>query len=90
MFRFAVILKICSQLLLAFLLLLLSQGWCISTEKVENKLIAYMMAGVGACYILLMFWAAGRDRASTVYVYDSLPGYILILIDLIGMKYLLF
>ena len=33
-------------------------------------------------YWLLLLWAAGRDRASTLYVYDSFPGMCIIMLNL--------
>ncbi len=36
-------------------------------------------AVLGGLYFLLFFWAAARDRASTLYIYDSFPGYCLAL-----------
>lgn len=67
-----------AQLLLLFLLLLVASGWAVSTESVPNRaLIGFVFSGLGFSYFLLFFWAAARDRASTLYLYDSFPGYVI-------------
>ena len=81
----SVVLQVSAELLFSFLLLLLAQGWCISTEKLENKnAITWGFGAVGCCYFLLLMWAAGRDRASTMYVYDSGPGFGIIILNILG------
>eukprot|EP00455_Lapot_gusevi_P029449 TRINITY_DN3152_c0_g2_i1.p1 TRINITY_DN3152_c0_g2~~TRINITY_DN3152_c0_g2_i1.p1 ORF type:complete len:424 (+),score=143.04 TRINITY_DN3152_c0_g2_i1:68-1339(+) len=75
MHGFSQLLRVVSQLCMLFLLLLLSTGWCISTENIthRSRIITTFLA-LSASYLLLLLWAAGRDPASTLYVYDSFPG----------------
>ena len=61
-------LRVGAQLLMCLLLLLLAQGWSISTETLQHKwTISVLFVLFAASHVLLVFWAAGRDRASTLY-----------------------
>ncbi len=60
-----------------------TQGWSISTESLQHRaqtMITFVL--LAAAYWLLLLWAAGRDRASTLYVYDSFPGMCIIMLNL--------
>lgn len=76
--------KVCSHLLLAVMLLLLSKGWCLSTEKIENKSFFIIIGSAAAFYLFVRLWGSARDQAVTFYVYDSLPGFIIVLTDICG------
>ena len=70
------------------LLLLIGQGWTISTSVLVHKW--RLLGAVGSVlvvYLALAIWyLAGRDPASTTYVYDSAPGIILcVLSGLLGI-----
>jgi hypothetical protein len=57
--------------------------WAVSTESVPNRaLIGVVFSALGFLYFLLFFWAAARDRASTLYLYDSFPGYAIALCNM--------
>jgi hypothetical protein len=75
---FAFLMRLACQMLIMFLLLLLASGWSVSTENIEHRVrIGSIFSTLGVLYLVLFFWAAARDRASTLYIYDSLPGYTL-------------
>jgi hypothetical protein len=64
-------LRVGAQVLMCLLLLLLAQGWSISSETLQHKwLITVLGICFAAVHFLLVLWAAGRDRASTLYIYD--------------------
>lgn len=76
-------LRVGSQICLLTLLLLLAQGWSISTESItDSGKVLFVIVGMGVSYFLLLLWAGARDRASTLYIYDSFPGMLIIMLNL--------
>jgi hypothetical protein len=75
-----------SKVFFTALLLLLSGGWTISSDKIRNR--GRVIVGVTALLLahagLLLWDFVARDRASTLYVYESLPGYLLVALDLVA------
>lgn len=65
-----------------FILLLIAKGWPITSNYFDQK---NWIVGWAAVYVILFFilyiWdLAGRDPASSVYFYDSVPGVLIIVI----------
>eukprot|EP01118_Nematostelium_gracile_P005700 TRINITY_DN180_c0_g1_i1.p1 TRINITY_DN180_c0_g1~~TRINITY_DN180_c0_g1_i1.p1 ORF type:complete len:416 (-),score=80.09 TRINITY_DN180_c0_g1_i1:28-1275(-) len=69
------------------LIFLLVRGWPISTNFIYAKrLIALVLVGFLVAYIALFIWfEERRDPASTLYMYDSVPGYIIITMRLLAL-----
>jgi len=73
-----------SQLLLMFLCLLVAKGWAITTTYLTDKIVLLIvMAIYFIAYLVLFIWDnVGRDPASTLYFYDSIPGLIVVILRL--------
>jgi len=71
-----------SQLILMFLCVLVAKGWAITSSLLTARnLLGVIMALLLLAYLALFIWDnAGRDPASTLYFYDSIPGLIVILL----------
>jgi len=73
-----------SRLSFTLLLILLAHGWTISTDEIKNRNV--ILAGMLVCfsiYFVLVLWDyTDRDPASTLYVYDSFPGYCIVALDI--------
>lgn len=74
---------IAAKLTFVLMLILIAQGWTISTDAIENRgfIVAVMSVFVGS-YLALALWdVTGRDPASTLYLYESVPGVLIVLLD---------
>mmetsp|Transcript_34577 Transcript_34577/g.86880 ORF Transcript_34577/g.86880 Transcript_34577/m.86880 type:complete len:446 (-) Transcript_34577:864-2201(-) len=83
-------LNLVSVLLFTLLLLLLAKGWAISTMELHGKWqVLIAMAALTAAYVALYFWAIfGSDPADTLYVYETAPGIVLLVVRvLVGCVY---
>jgi len=71
-----------AQLILMFLCVLVAKGWAITTSLLSDRnILLVTMALFLLAYLALFIWDnAGRDPASTLYFYDSIPGLIVILL----------
>lgn len=82
-------LDICAQIIFILLVVLIAKGWCISKTSIDNKLI--VLAGLGVLVILylsMFIWAhVGLDPASTLYIYQSAPGIIIIIVRVAAMMW---
>jgi len=78
-------LNICSRLMFVFLLILIAEGWTISTDEIKNRSFLFAVLGLFiVCYSALLLWdVTGRDPASTLYVYESVPGVLIVVLDLL-------
>jgi len=71
---------ILAQLIFMFTLLLVARGWTITTSKLSRKrYLAGYLACLIAIYVGVFIWDATRDRSATLYVYESWPGFALLL-----------
>lgn len=79
-----------AQTVFVFLILLFAKGWTITNNELTGKKIFIgVLALFLLLYIILFIWQnVGQDPASTLYVYETIPG-ILILV-LRGLTALLF
>jgi len=70
------------QVVFMMVLLLLAQGWAISHNTIHNRKVLLIAFGALALsYLILFIWQyAGRDRASDLYVYESVPGALILTI----------
>jgi len=75
------LLDMTSQILLMFLCILVAKGWAITSSLLTHKQALIIILGFFLIsYLSLFIWDnAGRDPASTIYFYDSVPGLIVIL-----------
>jgi len=71
-----------AQLLLMFICVLISKGWVITTSVLTDKnMIMVTMGFVLLSYLALFIWDnAGRDPASTLYFFDSIPGLFVVIL----------
>jgi len=86
------ILNMISQLVFMFLLLLLAKGWAITkTEVSDKKFLIVMVSAFLLAYITMFIWEnVGQDPASTLYVYESAPGIIILVLRALTLLWFLF
>eukprot|EP00455_Lapot_gusevi_P036996 TRINITY_DN4125_c0_g1_i1.p1 TRINITY_DN4125_c0_g1~~TRINITY_DN4125_c0_g1_i1.p1 ORF type:complete len:251 (+),score=68.19 TRINITY_DN4125_c0_g1_i1:121-873(+) len=72
-----------SHLCFFLLLILIAKGWTITTTVMPERKQLYIAMGlfIVAYFVLLLWDVVGRDPASTLYVYESIPGIIIILLN---------
>lgn len=80
-------LDICAQLTFILLIVLIAKGWCISKTMIDDRLIVMVGLGVlSVLYLSMFIWSyAGLDPASTIYIYESAPGIIIIVARAVAM-----
>jgi hypothetical protein len=75
-----------SHILIILLLLLVAQGWTVTSEQLQYK--GALMGGmITFCliYLILLIWSlAGVDPASTLYVYSSWPGVMIVICNVVA------
>lgn len=78
-----------SQLTFMLLLILLAKGWAISKTQISQKLIlTIIVSAFLLMYISMFIWQnVGQDPASTLYVYESAPGIIILVLRCLAMGY---
>ncbi|GAM19613.1 hypothetical protein SAMD00019534_027880 [Acytostelium subglobosum LB1] len=81
------IIDLAAQLTFILLIILLAKGWAISRTNLDDKVIILGVMGVlSALYLIMFIWyKAGQDAASTVYMYDTVPGIILLVCRSLAM-----
>jgi len=81
-----------SQLTFMFLLVLLAKGWAITKSEVDDKkFLVIMVSAFLLAYITMFIWQnVGRDPASTLYVYESAPGIIILVLRSLALLWFLF
>jgi len=86
------ILDMASQLSFMLLLILLSTGWAITRNEIRYKGILLAILGLLlVLYVSMFIWQnVGLDPASTTYVYESIPGVIILCIRMVTMGWFLF
>ncbi|EFA78419.1 hypothetical protein PPL_09070 [Heterostelium album PN500] len=84
---FGELLDLGAQLTFILLLILIAKGWAISRVTIdEKKIILGVMGILSALYLIMFIWyKAGQDKASTVYMYDTVPGIILLVVRSLAM-----
>eukprot|EP00026_Physarum_polycephalum_P008841 Phypoly_transcript_08944.p1 GENE.Phypoly_transcript_08944~~Phypoly_transcript_08944.p1 ORF type:complete len:471 (+),score=83.81 Phypoly_transcript_08944:184-1413(+) len=80
-------LDIVAQIGFILLVVLIAKGWCISKTIIDDRFIVLVGLGVlSVLYLAMFIWMkAGLDPASTLYVYETAPGIILIVARAICM-----
>jgi hypothetical protein len=83
------VLNMGSQLTFMLLLILLAKGWAISKTQITHKLLlTVVVSAFLLTYISMFIWQnVGRDPASTLYVYESAPGVIILILRCLAMLY---
>eukprot|EP00163_Fabomonas_tropica_P019114 TRINITY_DN3358_c0_g1_i2.p1 TRINITY_DN3358_c0_g1~~TRINITY_DN3358_c0_g1_i2.p1 ORF type:complete len:328 (+),score=86.24 TRINITY_DN3358_c0_g1_i2:484-1467(+) len=76
------VLDMAAQLCFMCLLILISKGWTISSPQLTDRRLLFIILSVFLFgYVALFIWeTAGKDPASTNYVYESIPGIILLVL----------
>eukprot|EP01133_Synstelium_polycarpum_P016644 gene16644-19775_t len=84
---FGEILDLAAQITLIFVLILIAKGWAISRVTIDEKrIILGVMGGLSILYLIMFIWyKAGQDPASTVYMYDTVPGILLLIARSLSM-----
>lgn len=82
---FGWIMDIGSQLGLALLVLLVSKGWTITSNEIRGRktLFCFIFTMIVATCALYGWAAVDWDPASTYYIYESVPGTLVILLRLL-------
>ena len=73
------------QILFIFILLLLGHGWCITYMRLRWKQLTFFVVGLFAgLYLLLFSWGVlFIDPATTLYIYESVPGLLILIVRLV-------
>ncbi|CAK9099824.1 Transmembrane protein 145 [Durusdinium trenchii] len=73
-----------AEMLLLVMLMLIMKGWTIVRRKISangrTRLSVYVMIYVSAYWTCMLYFTNGVDPANVVYVYDTWPGYILLVL----------
>jgi len=89
----AQILDIISVLIFMLLLILVSKGWGITYPTLshiqeQRKILVGILVVLFVCYIVVFFWGLfGIDPGSSVYLYQSAPGIILLCVRFLTLIY---
>jgi len=89
----AEIFDIISVLIFMLLLILVAKGWGITYPTLshiqqQKVVLAIILVVIFVCYVVLFFWGIfGIDPAATLYVYQSVPGVILLCVRFLTMIY---
>jgi len=83
---FAEMLGVVSRLSLMLLLILIAQGWgTLELSIMYKQGILGLMGGIAFCYCMMLLWDIKfRDPASTLYLYESIPGMLILLLDCVA------
>jgi len=85
-----------AALVFMLLLILIAKGWGITFPAIshirDQRLVLFGILGVFfVFYVVLFFWSLfGLDPASTVYVYQSIPGIIFLVVRFLTLLYFIF
>jgi len=85
------ILDMSAQLMFMFLLILIAKGWCITRSQISGqKLLLVIVSLFLIGYVSLFTWEnVGRDHASSLYIYESIPGILLLVLRAFTMGWFL-
>jgi len=85
------ILDITSQLVFMLLLILIAKGWTITRQEITNKrLLLISISLLMICYLILITWQnVGMDPADTIYIYETIPAIILLVLRVIILGWFL-
>jgi len=80
------------QIFLVALLVLIAKGWNITRVEITNKLYVIIgLASIVLAYLILFIWnEVGFDPASSVYLYDTAPGIILVIFRSLVMLWFIY
>eukprot|EP01121_Diplochlamys_sp_Union-15-3_P022340 TRINITY_DN9471_c0_g1_i2.p1 TRINITY_DN9471_c0_g1~~TRINITY_DN9471_c0_g1_i2.p1 ORF type:complete len:425 (-),score=30.17 TRINITY_DN9471_c0_g1_i2:17-1291(-) len=83
----AELIHMASIIVIMFFLILIAKGWTITSNYLKEKnVIVALVVVFMISYIVLFIWSnIGRDPASTSYFYDSVPGFIVVLIRILTL-----
>jgi hypothetical protein len=86
------LLDMAAQITFMLLVILVAKGWCISSTQIEGRIPILVGLGVVIVTYLAMFiWEhVGLNPASVLYVYQTAPGIIIIVVRCLVMFYFLF
>eukprot|EP01132_Coremiostelium_polycephalum_P004083 gene4083-5111_t len=84
---FGELLDLGAQIALILLLIFISKGWAISRVTIDEKKIIFgVVGGLSILYLIMFIWyQAGLDPASSVYMYDTVPGILLLIARSLAM-----
>jgi len=78
--KFSTVMATFARICFIFLLILLAKGWTITTDEIRHRwLVLLVIALITILYFSLVVWQfVGVDPASTLYVYSSIPGILIV------------
>lgn len=78
-----------AQAVMMVVLILLAQGWCVTSATVRDPMASRCVAVIVALiYTTLFFWRVlGESRESTLYYYESVPGVLALIIRMFFCAY---
>jgi len=81
-----------TQTLFILVLLLVARGWAISTTEVtEKKIVAGFIFIFFVLYLSIFIYGwTGLDPASTLYIYETAPGIVLLVFRALAMTYFIY
>lgn len=85
-------LDIVGQIIFILLIILIAKGWCISKTTIDDRIVVLVGLGVLVVLYITMFgWSlGGLDHASTLYVYQTAPGIIIIVVRAVAMLWFIY
>jgi len=85
------ILDMGTQLVFMFLLILIAKGWCITRTTITGQKLLLVVGSLFLIgYVSMFTWEnVGRDRASSLYIYESVPGILLLVLRVITFGWFL-
>jgi len=85
------LLDMASQLVFMFLLVLIAKGWTITKQEITHKRILLILVSTLLLGYLIMFtWEnVGVDPASTLYIYESPPGIVVVILRVLVLLWFL-
>jgi len=81
--KFSTVMETFARICFIFLLILLAKGWTISTDDIRHRwLVLVALLVITIIYFSLVVWQfVGVDPASTLYIYASIPGILIVTLN---------
>jgi len=81
--KFSTVMETFARICFIFLLILLAKGWTISTDDIRHRWVVLLaLFIITVTYFSLVVWQfVGVDPASTLYIYASVPGILIVTLN---------
>jgi len=92
LYGFGTFLDIVAQVVFILMLILISKGWAITKTQLEDRKANLVMTIIlFLSYLALFIWQMlGMDHASDIYVYESPPGIVVIVVRALAMMWFIY